>query len=178
MEGILERGVEGTTRKDKAAARREEQLTRERERQDKIITNAKPEESILIDEMQNNNGEEVERRHTRAELNVEDLQDGPVIGNDACVIVVGDDMVANENEVVLRDSAGSGSDTRYVFLPRVPAQVHGRSPDSTTNSPDHKKARATTSARLDVEARPSGTTRVLDTDDNMDDNDKRQATEA
>ena len=58
MEGILEDSVEGKMRKDKAAARREEQLTQELERQDKSITNAKPEESILIDEMQNNNGEE------------------------------------------------------------------------------------------------------------------------
>ena len=72
---------------------------------------------------------------------------------------------------MLRDGAGSSSDTRYALVPRVPAQVHGRSPDSTKNSPDHKKTRATTSARQDVEDRPSGITRVLDTDDSMDDND-------
>ena len=54
MEGMLESSVEGNMRKDKTAARREEQLTQELYRQDKIITNAKPEESILIGEMQNN----------------------------------------------------------------------------------------------------------------------------
>ena len=46
MEGILESSVEGKMRKDKAAARREEQLIQELERQDNIITNAKHEESI------------------------------------------------------------------------------------------------------------------------------------
>ena len=46
-------------RKDKAAARREERLIRELERQDNIITNAKLDEYILIDDMQTNNGEEV-----------------------------------------------------------------------------------------------------------------------
>ena len=83
-------------------------------------------------------------------------------------------MIPNEEDIVLRDSAGSSSDTRYALLPRVPRQLHGRSPDSTKNSPDHKKAGATTSARQDVEDRPSGTTRVPDNDDGMDDdgNDK------
>ena len=81
-------------------------------------------------------------------------------------------MVSNEEDVVLRDGAGSSSDTRYASLPRVPAQFHGRFPDSTKNSPDHRNARAITSARQDVEIRPSGTTRALDTDNNMDDNDK------
>ena len=57
MEGILEDSVEGKMRKDKAAARREYKLPRKLERQDKISTNAKPEESILIDEMQNDSGE-------------------------------------------------------------------------------------------------------------------------
>ena len=103
-------------RKDKAAARREEDLTHELKRQDKIITNAKPEKPILINEMQSNNGEDIERKNTRAELDVEDLQDGPVIDNDARVIVADDDMVANEEEVVLRDGAGSSSDIRYAFV--------------------------------------------------------------
>ena len=58
----------------------------------------------------------------------------------------------------------------------LPAQVHGRFPDSTKNSPDHTKTMATTSARQYVEDRPSAKRRVLDTDNNMDDNDndKRQ----
>ena len=57
-----------------------------------------------------------------------------------------------------------------------PAQLHSRSPDSTKNSPDHKKTRAMTSARQDVKDRPSGAASALDNDDNMDDdgNDKRQ----
>ena len=58
MEGIFENRVEGKIRYDKAAARREDQSTRELERQDNIITNADSEESILVDEMQNNNGKE------------------------------------------------------------------------------------------------------------------------
>ena len=72
---------------------------------------------------------------------------------------------------MLRYGAGSSSDTRYALLPRVPAEVRSRSPDSTKNSPDHKKTRATNSARQDVEDRPASITRVLDSDDNMDDND-------
>ena len=80
-------------------------------------------------------------------------------------------MVPNKEGIVLRDSAGSSSDTRYALLLRLPAQVHGRYPDSTKNSPDHRKTRAMTSARQDAEDRPSGTTRVLDTYDNMDDTD-------
>ena len=81
----------------------------------------------------------------------EDLQDGPVVDNDARVIVADDTMVPNEEEIVLRDGAGS-------------------------SSPGHKKTRTTTSARQDVEDRSSGTTRVSDNDDNMDDdgNSKRQ----
>ena len=121
-------------RKDKATARREEQLIQEPERQDKIVTNAKPEESIFIDEMQNNNGEQVEHR---IEIAAEDLQDGPAVDNDARVITADDDMVGNEEEVVLRDGARSSSDTCYASLPHVSAQVHGRYPDSTKNSPDH-----------------------------------------
>ena len=68
----LKSSVEGKMRKDKTAARREQQLTRELKRQDEIITNAKPEESILIDGMQDNNNDEVERR---VELDAEYLQD-------------------------------------------------------------------------------------------------------
>ena len=114
MEGILESGVEGKMRKDKAAVRCEGQLTQELERQDKITTNAKPEGSILIDEIQTNNGESIERR---CEPDAEYLQDGPVVDNDACVIVAEEDMVVNEEEVVLRDGAGTSSDTRYASLP-------------------------------------------------------------
>ena len=126
----------------------------------------------MIDEMQDDNGDK--KGSEVGQSDAEDLQDGPVVDNDARVIVADDDMVSNKEEHVLRDGAGSSSDTRYALLPRVPAQVHGRSPDSTTNSPDPKKTRATTSARRGVEARPSGTMRVLDTEDNMNDNDKRQ----
>ena len=72
---------------------------------------------------------------------------------------------------MLRDGAGSSSDTHYAGLPRIPAQVHGRSPDSTTNSPDQRKTRATIDARLDVEARLVGVTRGLDIGDNLEDND-------
>ena len=77
---------------------------------------------------------------------------------------------------MLRDGAGCSSDTRYALMLCVPAQARGRSPDSRMSSPHHKKAGATTGARLDVEARPGGMARRLDTDDNMDDNDndKRQ----
>ena len=52
------------------------------------------------------------------------------------MVVADDDMVSNEEEIVLRDGAGSSSETRYALLPRAPAQVHGRSPDSAKNSPD------------------------------------------
>ena len=55
---------------------------------------------LLIDEMQKNNGEEVEHQ---VELGAEDFQDGPVVGNDGRVIMVDDDMAAVEEEVVLRD---------------------------------------------------------------------------
>ena len=57
MEGIIESSVEGNMRKIKAAVRRKEQLTRELEGQDKIITNGKHVESISIDIMQDDNGD-------------------------------------------------------------------------------------------------------------------------
>ena len=79
MEGILEDSVEGKMHKDKAAARREEQLTQEIKRQDKIIKNAKPDESILIAEV--------------CQSDTEDLQDGPIVDNDSRVIVADDEMV-------------------------------------------------------------------------------------
>ena len=164
MEGILEDSVEGKMRKDKAAARREEQLTQELERQDKIITNAKPEESILIDEMQDDNGDK--KGSEVGQSDAEDLQDGPMFDNNSRVFVADGDRVPNKESIVLRDGVGSSSDTRYALLLRVPAQVPGRSPDSVKNSPDPKKTRATTSARQDVEDRHE---RVHDNDDNVDD---------
>ena len=94
MEGILEDSVEGKMRKDRAAARREEQLTWELERQDKIITNAKPEGSILIDEMQDDNGDK--KGYEVGRSDAEDLQDGPMVDNGSRVIVADDDMVAHE----------------------------------------------------------------------------------
>ena len=130
--------------------------------------------------MQDNNGDGQTSRegveHHRVELDAEDLQYGPVVDNDARAIVADEDMVANEEEFVLGYGGGSSFDTRYALLPHFASQVHGRSPDSTKNSPDHKKTRAIHSASQDVEDRPSGTTRVLDSLDSMDDNgnDKRR----
>ena len=65
-------------------------------RRDNIIGSARPEESIPVDEAQNNNGEE------GAAAAAEDLQDGPIIDNDARAIEVDDDIVAAGEKVVLK----------------------------------------------------------------------------
>ena len=79
-------------RKDKAAARRREQLTQELEGQGNITTNAKPEESILIGETQDDNGDQTGPEVGQSAA--EDLQYGPVVDNDARVIVADDDLVS------------------------------------------------------------------------------------
>ena len=111
--------------------------------------------------MQNNNGEE------GATVAADDLHDGPIADNDTRVIEVDSDMVAAEDEVVLRDGAGSSYNTQYALLPRTPAQVHERSPGSSTDSSDHKNNMATTSARLEVDVSRGG----LDIDSDMVDDD-------
>ena len=94
MEGIFEDSVEGKMRKGKAVARRKEQFIQELGRQDKIIANAKPEESILIDEMQDDNGDK--KGSEVGQSDAKDLQSGPVVDNDARVIVAEYDMVPNK----------------------------------------------------------------------------------
>ena len=103
------------------------------ERHGNIITHVKPEESILVDEMQNNDGE------GGAAVAAEYLHDGPIADNDTRVIEVDDDMVAAEEEAVLRDGAGSSSDTRYALLPHSPHGFMRGRVFALTISPDHKR---------------------------------------
>ena len=104
------------------------------------------------------------------------MEDSPPVGSE---IIVGQaETSATETSAIMSDDAGvvmlesapgSSTDTRIVpvLQPRNPTQVHSRQ-SGAGESPDQKRIRLTTEARMDVEDRAPASARPLDLGDDME----------
>ena len=99
------------------------------------------------------------------------IEDSPLAGSET---IVGktetSTMVSDDTGVVMLESApGSSTETRIVPVMQLrnPAQTHPRQV-STGESPDQKRIRLTTEARMDVEDRMPASSRPLDLGDDME----------
>lgn len=170
MEDLLEGDVEGRIRKQRPADRREEQMTREVERQYELISAqkataeaSKPTEIVSAATIEQEGLlSDAQAADDTKEISVAPLYRGVASGDIRTGGVIDVDGKASES----RESFSSN--TRFgdgCHEHRQPAQLHARSETSPV-SPEHKRVRPTIEERMDVESRALGVSRRLDVDGN------------